>query len=73
MTSHLGTNHRVIHNGNVDRISVPFFYECNFDALIKPVGSVEQQKMGIETHGANHEEVCYGWHLVQKINSNFVY
>ena len=67
------TNHRVVHNGASDRISVPFFYECNFDAVVEPVGTAEQQRRGLESYGTDRTEACYGWHLVNKINSNFAY
>ena len=76
------TNHRVIHTGAANRISVPFFYEPNFDALIKPVGhggdggggDVAAVAASTTDMGAGqncHETVCYGWHLVEKISGNF--
>ncbi|KAE8836627.1 hypothetical protein HRS9139_04725 [Pyrenophora teres f. teres] len=63
------TMHRVIHRGQQYRISVPFFYEPNFDALVKPL-----EKCVKETGGKPiHEGSTYGEHLLTKVFSNFYY
>jgi isopenicillin N synthase-like dioxygenase len=63
------TMHRVIHRGNKYRISVPFFYEPNFDAVVKPL-----EKCVEETGGRPiHEGSTYGEHLLTKVFSNFYY
>jgi isopenicillin N synthase-like dioxygenase len=61
------TLHRVIHKGSNYRVSVPFFFEPNYDAIIKPL------RRCIELTGgqAQYDEVKYGDHLVGKIRGNF--
>jgi len=57
------TPHRVIHNRSNDtRISIPFFYEPNYDAVIKPLKPVE----GYPSAG-----VMYGDHVISKVTNNF--
>jgi isopenicillin N synthase-like dioxygenase len=66
------TLHRVIHRGAQDgqgRISVPFFFEPNFDALVKPLEKCVQRS-GRERM---HEGSTYGEHLLTKVFSNFYY
>ena len=47
------------------RISVPFFFEPNFDARIEPI---------IPTVGSEHvASVTYGRHLLSKVQSNFAH
>ncbi|KAF2098373.1 Clavaminate synthase-like protein [Rhizodiscina lignyota] len=61
------TNHRVIHRGENYRVSVPFFFEPNFDAVVRPL-----QKCVRETGGeAKYTEVVYGDFLTRKIAGNF--
>lgn len=61
------TNHRVIHRGSNYRTSVPFFFEPNFDAEIKPL-----QKC-IERTGGHplFQPIVYGDHLTSKVTANF--
>jgi len=64
------TLHQVIHRGSNYRVSIPFFFEPNFDAEVKPLpaalrlqksdGAVEQRK-----------PVIYGEFLVAKVGNNF--
>lgn len=61
------TLHRVIHKGSEYRVSVPFFFEPNFDARIKPLKSCVERTGGEPLYG----EVMYGDHLIDKIKGNF--
>jgi isopenicillin N synthase-like dioxygenase len=61
------TLHRVIHQGSKYRVSVPFFFEPNYDAIVKPLRKCVDRTGGKELY----EEVMYGDHLVGKINGNF--
>lgn len=71
------TMHRVIHRGDGGvngvegggRVSVPFFFEPNFDATVKPLESC------VERSGRPrmHEGSTYGEHLLTKVFSNFYY
>ncbi|KAF2652672.1 Clavaminate synthase-like protein [Lophiostoma macrostomum CBS 122681] len=61
------TRHRVIHRGNNYRVSVPFFYEPNFDAMVKPLGKLVQRTGGQAVHEGN----TYGEHLMGKVFNNF--
>ncbi|KAJ4964383.1 hypothetical protein NE237_024322 [Protea cynaroides] len=62
------TLHRVINNSPKYRVSVAFFYEPNFDALIEPLECCKQKTGGIE----KYEGAVYGEHLVSKVTTNFV-
>ncbi|CAG8696592.1 9356_t:CDS:10 [Acaulospora morrowiae] len=60
------TLHRVIHKGNSYRVSVPFFYEPNFDAKIEPL------KRCLEINPVKrYDSVIYGEHLLKKVSGNF--
>jgi isopenicillin N synthase-like dioxygenase len=59
--------HRVIHRGEGYRVSVPFFYEPNWDAVVKPLRRCVEKTGGEE----RYESVKYGDHLVGKLRSNF--
>ncbi|CAG5140580.1 uncharacterized protein ALTATR162_LOCUS741 [Alternaria atra] len=63
------TMHRVIHRGQQYRISVPFFYEPNFDAVVRPLAKC------VEESGERmiHQGSTYGEHLLTKVFSNFYY
>lgn len=63
------TMHRVIHKGQGYRVSVPFFFEPNFEAVVKPLKDCVA-KSGEE---AMHEGSTYGEHLLTKVFSNFYY
>jgi isopenicillin N synthase-like dioxygenase len=66
------TMHRVIHRGNGEggsRVSVPFFYEPNFDAVVKPLGKCVRES----GRHPMHEGSTYGEHLLTKVFSNFYY
>ncbi len=59
------TSHRVIHNADNYRVSVPFFFEPNFDARISPLPSASGRS------NEKMESFEYGQHLLQKISGNF--
>jgi isopenicillin N synthase-like dioxygenase len=63
------TKHRVIHRGDKTRISVPFFFEPNFDAVVKPLAKCVEETGGMPIH----EGSTYGEHLLTKVFSNFYY
>lgn len=59
--------HRVIHRGEGYRVSVPFFFEPNFDALVRPLGTCVERTRG----EVRFEGVKYGDHLMGKLKGNF--
>jgi isopenicillin N synthase-like dioxygenase len=61
------TIHRVIHRGSNFRVSVPFFFEPDFDAVVKPLKTCVERTGGKEKFGS----VTYGEHLLAKIRGNF--
>jgi isopenicillin N synthase-like dioxygenase len=63
------TMHRVIHRGQQYRISVPFFYEPNFDAMVRPLEKCVQESGKAPIHQGS----TYGEHLLTKVFSNFYY
>jgi len=74
------TLHRVIHRGSNYRVSIPFFFEPNFNALIKPLDAAlrmqaEDTNYLYPSEGAvikpNYEPVQYGEFLKKKVGNNF--
>jgi isopenicillin N synthase-like dioxygenase len=63
------TLHRVIHRGDAYRVSVPFFYEPAFDAVVAPL----QKCVRDSGREAMHAGSTYGEHLLTKVFSNFYY
>lgn len=61
------TLHRVIHKGSNYRVSIPFFYEPNFDSIIEPLPSCVSESGGKPLH----KSVMYGDHLLGKVTNNF--
>ncbi|KAF2261945.1 Clavaminate synthase-like protein [Lojkania enalia] len=61
------TRHRVIHRGDGYRVSVPFFYEPNFSAMVKPLRKCVESTGGMPVHEGN----TYGEHLLGKVFNNF--
>ncbi|KMZ72204.1 2-oxoglutarate (2OG) and Fe(II)-dependent oxygenase superfamilyprotein [Zostera marina] len=61
------TVHRVIVDSPNYRVSVPFFYEPNFDALVEPLKVCKDRSSGV----SRFEKVVYGEHLVRKVLTNF--
>lgn len=55
-------------------MSVPFFFEPNFDALVKPIpGALRKkaQETGELEGEPAHESVVYGEFLLAKVGNNF--
>lgn len=61
------TRHRVIHRGHGFRVSVPFFFEPNFEAVVRPLGKCVEETGGVPIHDGG----TYGDHLLGKVFSNF--
>ncbi|TPX37889.1 hypothetical protein SeLEV6574_g07835 [Synchytrium endobioticum] len=58
------TLHRVIHTKGSYRVSVPFFFEPAFDAVISPIPELVDETGGIP----HHKPVMYGNHLLSKFH-----
>ena len=58
------TLHRVIHGGQNYRVSIPFFFEPNFDTIVAPIP-------GIGDGQDRYSSVMYGDHLLGKVSNNF--
>jgi len=78
------TLHRVIHRGENYRVSIPFFFEPNFDALVKPLPAAlrmqeinARREMSASAHPQEmgqmklYTPVTYGQFLLKKVGSNF--
>ncbi|KAI5475481.1 oxoglutarate/iron-dependent oxygenase [Pseudohyphozyma bogoriensis] len=67
------TLHRVIHKGTNLRVSLPFFSEPNFDALIEPLPAALrlQSKLAGKEVGAAKKPCVYGDFLTSKVSGNF--
>ncbi|KAI9829145.1 MAG: hypothetical protein M1832_000168 [Thelocarpon impressellum] len=61
------TRHRVMHAGDDWRISVPFFFEPDFEARIEPLETCVKRTGGT----AIFAPLRYGDHLLQKVGGNF--
>ncbi|KZV70198.1 Clavaminate synthase-like protein [Peniophora sp. CONT] len=77
------TLHRVVHRGQNYRVSIPFFYEPNFTALVAPLPAAlriqdeAQIGHGDKTNdqvwpGKKYEPTVYGDFLMRKVDANFV-
>jgi len=62
------TLHRVINTMKNYRVSVPFFFEPNFDATVAPLPSCCSPD-----NPPKYPSVMYGDHLLSKVNSNFYF
>ena len=71
------TLHRVVNRSPRYRVSIPFFYEPNFDALVQPLPlppDVVSIATGVTPLSVRQgEPVMYGHHLLQKVSNNFVF
>ncbi|KAH6574469.1 hypothetical protein BASA60_005495 [Batrachochytrium salamandrivorans] len=61
------TLHRVIHTKSSYRISVPFFFEPNFNAVVSPLAEC----IAMSGKPALYQPVMYGDHLLGKVTGNF--
>ncbi|KAH6912844.1 hypothetical protein BKA70DRAFT_777135 [Coprinopsis sp. MPI-PUGE-AT-0042] len=62
------TLHRVVHRSSNYRVSIPFFFEPNFDALVEPLPAALRLK-GVDK--AEKEAIIYGDFLLAKVGNNF--
>ncbi|TFK40646.1 Clavaminate synthase-like protein [Crucibulum laeve] len=67
------TLHRVVHRGSNYRVSIPFFFEPNFDAVVKPLAAARRINACSEHTDVakEHKSVVYGEFLVAKVGNNF--
>uniref|UniRef100_A0A8H7XPF6 Fe2OG dioxygenase domain-containing protein n=1 Tax=Psilocybe cubensis TaxID=181762 RepID=A0A8H7XPF6_PSICU len=70
------TLHRVVHRGSNFRVSIPFFFEPNFDALIKSLPVMERIRseggpVAAKAQLTSKMSVVYGDFLVRKVGNNF--
>lgn len=61
------TRHRVIHRGEGYRVSVPFFFEPNFESVVRPLEQCVERSGRESIHGGS----TYGEHLLGKVFGNF--
>ncbi|KAJ1555169.1 hypothetical protein HK096_007884 [Nowakowskiella sp. JEL0078] len=67
------TLHRVIHTKSNYRVSLPFFFEPNFDAIIEPleVCIAKESENDSNLQKKKYRPVVFGDHIVGKVASNF--
>lgn len=74
------TVHRVIHRGSNYRVSIPFFFEPNFDAKVAPLAAAHRiqdlSRNSEEDHTSEqtrktYEPTIYGDFLMKKVRNNF--
>jgi len=71
------TLHRVVHRGTNYRVSIPFFYEPNFTALVKPLRAALSLQKHDYAHnawdgsGKIYHPIVYGDFLLKKVGNNF--
>ncbi|KAI0372124.1 Clavaminate synthase-like protein [Pilatotrama ljubarskyi] len=71
------TLHRVVHKGSNYRVSIPFFFEPNFDARIEPLPAAlrlqeeERGVRGLRGPRKTYQPVVYGDFLLRKVTTNF--
>ena len=61
------TLHRVIHTKSNYRVSVPFFYEPNFNTIVSPLTKCVQESQ----QPPLYKPIMYGDHLLSKVLNNF--
>ncbi|CAM6094241.1 unnamed protein product [Calypogeia fissa] len=61
------TVHRVLNNESMYRVSVPFFYEPNFEAVVEPLQTCVKRTGGKSLY----DPVVYGEHVTRKVLTNF--
>ncbi|KIK69530.1 hypothetical protein GYMLUDRAFT_33903 [Collybiopsis luxurians FD-317 M1] len=68
------TLHRVVHRGSNYRVSIPFFFEPNFDALVKPLDAalrIQQKEKHGDEKTREYKPTVYGDFLLAKVGNNF--
>jgi len=61
---YVSTPHRVVNNSLSSRISIPFFFEPNFDSRVVPIPE-------LAANNGQARGLVYGDHLFSKISKNF--
>lgn len=64
------TLHQVVHRGSNYRVSIPFFFEPNFDAEVKPLTAALRLQEP-EDRKECRNSVVYGEFLMAKVGNNF--
>ncbi|KAG6876458.1 hypothetical protein C0993_002954 [Termitomyces sp. T159_Od127] len=64
------TLHQVVHRSSNYRVSIPFFFEPNFDAEIRPLAAALRLQKP-EDRKKQHKTVVYGEFLMKKVGNNF--
>ncbi|KAK4685402.1 hypothetical protein P7C73_g4748, partial [Tremellales sp. Uapishka_1] len=67
------TLHRVVHRSPTYRVSIPFFFEPNFDARVKVLEAAKRRARTEGREITEGKEVVYGDFLVGKVSGNFKY
>jgi len=62
------TLHRVVHRSSNYRVSIPFFFEPNFNAHIKPLAAAMRIQGDLQEVKT---PVVYGDFLIKKVSNNF--
>ncbi len=65
---YISTPHRVLRPSGESRLSVPFFFEPNYDSIIQPIPTLVKRS-GLSP---SFDPVMYGDHLLAKTSNNFV-
>jgi len=63
------TLHQVVHRGSNYRVSIPFFFEPNFDANVMILPAARRLQDDLSTDG--YAAVIYGEFLLNKVRNNF--
>ncbi|WVQ77994.1 hypothetical protein IAT38_000075 [Cryptococcus sp. DSM 104549] len=67
------TLHRVVHKSPTYRVSVPFFFEPNFDAKVRVLEAARRKAEEEGRQVKDGEDVVYGDFLLGKVGGNFKY
>ncbi|PIL22559.1 hypothetical protein GSI_15248 [Ganoderma sinense ZZ0214-1] len=71
------TLHRVLHRGSNYRVSIPFFFEANFDALVVPLSAArriqeaDRASRELKEPLKMYEPIVYGDFLLKKLAGNY--
>ncbi|KAF8914947.1 Clavaminate synthase-like protein [Mucidula mucida] len=65
------TLHRVVHRSSNYRVSIPFFFEPNFNAHVKTLAAALRLQDGKTRDTKVYEPVVYGDFLLRKVSNNF--
>jgi isopenicillin N synthase-like dioxygenase len=69
---YMSTPHRALRPRTQDRISVPFFFDPSYDALISPIDELVNRQSDHRPQRPSFDEpIMYGDHLLAKTSKNF--